>query len=76
MREMWEQLSSRISSLLEEGKARGEFDRTLPTPVMLSAFFSLLSPKSYQRLLVDAHMPADEVAQQLGRIYFKGIAAD
>ena len=74
--EMWEQLSSRISSLLEEGKAAGEFDRTVPTPVMLSAFFSLLSPKSYQRLLVDAHMPADEVVQQLGRIYFKGIAAD
>jgi TetR/AcrR family transcriptional regulator, fatty acid metabolism regulator protein len=76
MREIWEQLSSRISSLLEEGKAEGEFDRTLPTPIMLSAFFSLLSPKSYQRLLVDAHMSADEVAQQLGRIYFKGIAAD
>ena len=74
--EMWEQLSSRISSLLEEGKAAGEFDRTVPTPVMLSAFFSLLSPKSYQRLLVDAHMSADEVVQQLGRIYFKGIAAD
>ena len=76
MAEMWEQLSARVAFLLEEGKAAGEFDTALPTPVMLSAFFSLLSPRSYQRLLVDAHMPVDELAQQLGRIYFKGIAAN
>src|SRR6266567_4714287 len=37
MRELWEELAARISSLLEEGKAAGEFDVTLPTPVMLLA---------------------------------------
>ncbi|GAC1378291.1 MAG: hypothetical protein NVSMB33_02130 [Ktedonobacteraceae bacterium] len=76
MGEMWEQLSAHITSLLDEGKAAGEFDTTLPTLIMLSAFLSLLSPRSYQRLLVEAHMPADELAKQLGRIYFKGIAAN
>jgi hypothetical protein len=42
---------------------------------MLSAFFSLLSPRSYERLVVGAHMPTDELVKHLVRIYFKGIAA-
>jgi len=75
MREMMEQLITRITSLLEEGKASGEFDTTLATSVMLSAFFSLLSPKSYERLIVDDQLPPGESVKQLGRIYFKGIAA-
>ena len=75
MREMMEQLTTRVTSLLEEGKASGEFDTTLATSVMLSAFFSLLSPKSYERLIVDDQLPPGESVKQLGRIYFKGIAA-
>jgi TetR/AcrR family transcriptional regulator, fatty acid metabolism regulator protein len=75
MRDMWEHLATRITALLEEGKAAGEFDTSLPTNVMLSAFFSLLSPRSYDRLLVGAHISPDELAMHLGRIYFKGIAA-
>jgi len=42
---------------------------------MLSAFFSLLSPKSYDRLMIEGQMSQEEVSRQLGRIYFKGIAA-
>jgi TetR/AcrR family fatty acid metabolism transcriptional regulator len=75
MREMWEQISARITILLEEGKAAGEFDTTIPTSVMLSAFFSLISPKSYDRLMIEGQMSQEEVSRQLGRIYFKGIAA-
>ena len=75
MREMMEQLTTSVTSLLEEGKASGEFDATLATSVMLSAFFSLLSPKSYERLIVDDQLPPGELVKQLGRIYFKGIAA-
>ena len=75
MREMWEQISALITVLLEEGKADGEFDTTIPTSVMLSAFFSLLSPKSYDRLMIEGQMSQEEVSRQLGRIYFKGIAA-
>lgn len=75
MRDTWERLFARITNLLEEGKAAGEFDTTIPTSVMVSAFFSLLSPKSYDRLMVEGQMPQEEVAKQLGRIYFKGIAA-
>jgi TetR/AcrR family transcriptional regulator, fatty acid metabolism regulator protein len=75
MRETWERISALISTVLEEGKASGEFDTTIPTSVMVSAFFSLLSPKSYDRLMVEGQMPQEEVSRQIGRIYFKGIAA-
>jgi TetR/AcrR family transcriptional regulator, fatty acid metabolism regulator protein len=75
MRDLWDQLSARVSALLEEGKAAGEFDAALPTTIMVSAFFSLLSPRSFERLMVEGQMSAEEVASDLGRIYFKGITA-
>jgi TetR/AcrR family transcriptional regulator, fatty acid metabolism regulator protein len=76
MRDLWDQLSARVSALLEEGKAAGEFDAALPTTIMVSAFFSLLSPRSFERLMVEGQMSAEEVASDLGRIYFKGITAN
>src|SRR5437868_1159254 len=51
-------------------------DSTLPTMVMLSAFYSLLSPKSYDRLMTEGQMVGEEVAKNLKRIYFKGISAN
>jgi len=76
LREIWDQLSARLNSLFEEGKAAGDFEATLPTMVMLSAFYSLLSPKSYDRLMTDGQMSGEEVAKNLKRIYFKGISAN
>ena len=76
LREIWDQLSVRLNSLFEEGKAAGEFDSTLPAMVMLSAFYSLLSPKSYERLMEEGQMSAEEVEKNLKRIYFKGISVN
>ena len=76
LREIWDQLSARLNSLLEEGKAAGEFDSSLPTMVMLSAFYSLLSPKNYDRLMAEGQMSGEEVAKNLKRIYIKGISAN
>jgi TetR/AcrR family fatty acid metabolism transcriptional regulator len=76
LREIWDQLSARLNSLFEEGKATGEFDSTLPAMVMLSTFYSLLSPRSYERLTEDGQMSAEEVEKNLKRIYFKGISAN
>ncbi len=76
MRDLWEQLAARISSLLEEGKTVGEFDATLPTAVMLSAFFCLALSKNYERLMAEGQMSADELVKHLGHIYFKGIKGD
>ncbi len=75
MLDMWEQVSQRISILLEEGKTNGEFDATLPTNVMLHMFLSLLSPRGFERLIVEGHMSAEELARYLAQIYFKGIDA-
>lgn len=70
-----EQVTTRITALLEEGKADGEFDSTIPTAVMLSTFFNLLSPQSYKRLVVEVGIPLDELMRHLRCVYFKGITA-
>lgn len=75
MHEEWNQLSTRIASLLDEGKAAGAFDRAIPTSVMLSAFFSLVSPKQYERLLSEEQVSSEEIVTHLEHLYFKGIAA-
>jgi hypothetical protein len=40
---------------------------------MTSAFFSQLSSRSYERLLVEEHMPPEQAVRCLKRIYFKSI---
>jgi TetR/AcrR family transcriptional regulator, fatty acid metabolism regulator protein len=70
----WDRLGELIASILEDGKVEGEFDTTMPTPVMLSAFFSLMSPRSFEHLNAENQMPVDEFAKHLARFYFKGIA--
>ena len=74
LKEEWGRLEALIDSILEDGKVEGEFDTSIPTSVMVSAFFSLMSPRSFQRISVDNQMPVHEFAKQLARFYFKGIA--
>jgi len=64
-----------VTALLEEGKATGMFDPTLPTAVMLNIFFSVLSPRAYKTLVLDKKMPPDELVRCVELIYFRGIAA-
>jgi AcrR family transcriptional regulator len=75
MRVKWDRLEALVASILEDGKAAGEFDKTMPTPVMISTFFSLLSPRSFERLIASNQMPVSDYVRHLGRFYFKGIAA-
>lgn len=70
---LWETLSQMIGDLLEQGKANGEISCEVPTPVMLHTFFCLLSPRSYERLVVESGMEADELAVYLGQLYFHGV---
>jgi TetR/AcrR family fatty acid metabolism transcriptional regulator len=71
---VWEKLGRMISDVLEQGKASGEFTNEVPTPVMLSTFFCLLSPRSYERLVLEGKMEVEELAAYLEHMYFKGIA--
>ena len=68
-----------ITTLLDEGKANGEFDATLPTAAMLSIFFgiffSVLSPRTYASVMRDKSLTLDEFMQCVENIYFRGISA-
>ena len=72
---LMEQLSVRITALLEEGKAAGEFDATIPTSVMLRIFFLLLSPHAHQQVPNAGQVSQGELAAQFARVYFGGILA-
>ena len=75
MSDLWENLVSRIQQLLEEGKATGEFDASIPTKVMVLSFFSMFSPKVYDRMLLGDDISREEVINYLWRIYVNGIAS-
>jgi TetR/AcrR family fatty acid metabolism transcriptional regulator len=72
---IWHQLTAHIAMLLEEGKAAGEFDASLPMPVLLGTFFNLLSPWGYERLVLGEQIAPEELVKHLAHIYFEGITA-
>jgi AcrR family transcriptional regulator len=74
MSDLWENLVSRVKQLLEDGKAAGEFDTSIPTKVMLLSFFSMFSPKIYDRMLLGDDIPREEAINYLWRIYVNGTA--
>ena len=75
MRPICDDLRERIAQLINEGKATGEFDPSLPTPLLLSLFTSLLSPHTARQLAKVGGMTTEEIAEGLSRFFFKGIAS-
>lgn len=71
--ELWAYQVTRITQLLEEGKALGEFDVAIPTKIMLFAFLSLCSPKAHDHLLLGEEFSHEELVKNLWRVYFNGI---
>ncbi len=69
------QVADHITALLDEGKATGAFDPLIPTEVMASTFFSVLSPRAYQRLVREKNISPEELVRYVELIYFRGIAA-
>lgn len=71
---IWEEGAIAIRAIVEQGQAAGEFTTDIPTAVMVSAFFSLMSPGNYARLMQKEEMiESVELAKYLTRIYCKGI---
>src|SRR5579859_5495596 len=64
VRELWERLVSLVTQLLEEGKAQGEFDSSIPTKIMVFSFFSVFSPKAYDHLLAGEDFSREEQIKQ------------
>jgi TetR/AcrR family fatty acid metabolism transcriptional regulator len=75
MKELWESLVVRVKQLLEDGKAAGEFDASIPTNVMVLSFFSMFSPKIYDRMLLGEDISREDTINYLWRIFFNGIAS-
>ena len=75
MSDLWQVLVSHLQQLLEEGKATGEFNASIPTKVMVISFFSMFSPKPYDRMLLGEDIAREEVINSLWSIYVNGIAS-
>lgn len=69
------QMADIVMGLLDEGKASGMFNTLLPTEVMMRVFFSMLSPKAYQQLMVEKKMTSKDLVCYVEHIYFQGITA-
>ncbi|MFI5273933.1 MAG: TetR/AcrR family transcriptional regulator [Ktedonobacterales bacterium] len=76
MHATWDTFSARLSALIEAGKAAGEIDAALPTPVILSIFGALMAPPTYSRLITRDGLAPEQVVAHLSRIFFKGIAPE
>jgi TetR/AcrR family transcriptional regulator, fatty acid metabolism regulator protein len=74
MSAVWREPMRRLSEVLDEGKAAGEFDPEMPTPIMLNLFMGLLTPHRWERPMEGAAPPA-EIARHFSRFFFKGIAS-
>jgi TetR/AcrR family transcriptional regulator, fatty acid metabolism regulator protein len=73
--EQWEALSQRVTQAFDDGKSLGEFDATVPTPLLVSMFWSLLSPHTYERVIEQEQMSIEEMVGHLSWFFFKGLAA-
>lgn len=73
IREHMDRLKESIRTILEEGKAAGEFEMSIATGVMLTTFFSLLSPRGYEWLVEHEGLTPQELVAQVGHTYFQGI---
>lgn len=74
MREYITSVAEHIRNVLEDGKAAGEFDGSIPTLVMLTAFLALLNRPPYEEFLGEQVLSPEELAEQVGRVYFHGIS--
>jgi AcrR family transcriptional regulator len=74
LRDRLEQCAAQIRSIVEEGKAEGEFDPTIPTELMLLTFMRSLWLSQREQLLVQEQLSPEDLARQVGRMLFDGFA--
>jgi len=74
LRDHMERVAGQIRTILEEGKAEGAFDPAISTELMLLTFMSLLSLSTREHLLAQEQVLPEELASQVGRVFFEGIA--
>jgi AcrR family transcriptional regulator len=67
-----EQFASSIRTILEDGKARGEFDSALSTELMALAFMHMLGLSKREQLFVQEQLSSEELVRQIGQLLFDG----
>lgn len=72
--EKWDAISARLGALIDAGKAAGEIDAALPTPVIQSVLGALMAPPTYSRLITRDGLAPEQVVEHLSNILFYGIA--
>lgn len=70
-----EQAMSRLSRLFDEGKATGELNASIPTPIMVATFIGLLSLRGYEQLIASAQFSPADLIPHISQIFFRGIVA-
>jgi TetR/AcrR family fatty acid metabolism transcriptional regulator len=73
--DLFSQIARSISFLIDEGKANGDLDASIPTEIIVSIFFSLLPPPAYKRLVVEGSMQPEKLAAYIERVFFHGISS-
>ncbi len=76
MGKLWEGPVRRLAAVVDQGKASGDFDPELPTPLIVHLMMSLLTPRGHGQLMEEAQMTPAQVTANLSRFFFKGIAAE
>lgn len=76
MRQKWDAPRRRLSEVIDQGKAAGDFDSALPTSMIAALLMSLANPHSRHQLEEENGLTSAEIAAHVGRFFFKGIAAE
>lgn len=73
----WGTFAERLRAVIDEGKAAGELDPGIPTPVLQAIFTGLLHPINFRGslLLAENGIPTDELTGYVSQFFFRGAAA-
>ena len=74
MRQAMEEPRRRLAEVIDQGKASGDFDPQLPTPLLLAVFSTVLSPHLYRNLAERDGLAREQIAAGLRRFLFKGMS--
>jgi len=75
-RREYERVVAALCAIIEEGKARGEFSRSLHTRVAVQSLFSVLRDAEYDDLLASGDVRPDAMINTLTAILLNGLRAE
>ena len=68
-------LDERLARIFDAGKAIGDFDAAIATPLLVNLFETMISARLHQQM-TEHHVTIEDLIAQVMRFFFKGIAAE